>query len=134
MMQSQFNKAAVAPALSAKESFGDLLGDLAGHSAAIVKNELELAKTELSQKISDYTKGFAVLGIGAVLLLLGTGVLCAAAVNALAFYVGYTVAALIVGGVLLLASCLILWIGIKQIKEIRPSLDQSIATLEEIVP
>lgn len=133
-MNTQFSKAAVAPALATKESFGDLLGDLAGHSAAIVKNELELAKTELSQKLSDYVKGITVLAVGAVLLLLGAGVLCASAVNALAFYVGFTMAALIVGGVLLLASCLILWIGVKQVKEIRPRLDQSIAALEEIVP
>ena len=79
MTRTEINRASIIPSLEAKESLGELLSDLAGHSAALVKNEFELASTELREKASGYSKGIVILVIGMAIVLLSAGALSAAA-------------------------------------------------------
>lgn len=114
------------------ESVGELLGELATHSAALVRSELELAGTELYKKTAEYGAGVSIAGIGAVLALLGGGSLCAAGIIALSFVIGLAPAALIVGALLLLSGSLTFLAGWKRLKSVRPRLNETLKTLEEL--
>src|SRR5215210_7624015 len=85
-----------------RESFGELLGQLANDSAALVRDEIALAKQEMSEKISSFRSGVVTVAIGGVVALIGVLALIAAAIIGLAHYMDAGIAALIVGGVLAL--------------------------------
>ncbi len=105
------------PTPSPKTSVAVLLSDLANHSAALVKNELELFATELHEKAREYRQGVIKLLVGAFVALLAAIVLSGAIINALSQYLGLTIAALLYGSVLLLISSLFIAKGKRELKE-----------------
>ncbi len=121
--ERNFNTSGVAA--PARASVSELLGEVAEHSIALVKNELELVKAELREKALDCRKGVIQLVIGAIAACLSALALSAALINALAQVVGFTAAAFIYGGILLFISSLFIWGGLKEIKQSQPPLDKS---------
>src|ERR1044072_8231854 len=81
-----------------RESFGELLGQLANNSAALVRDEIALAKQEMNEKVKSFRSGLVTTAIGGVVALLGILALIAAAIIGLAHYMDAGLAALIVGG------------------------------------
>src|SRR5260370_162010 len=81
-----------------RESFGELLGQLANNSAALVRDEIELAKQEMSEKVGVLRSGLLVVAVGALTGLVAILTLTAAAVIGLATLVGPGYSALIIGG------------------------------------
>jgi len=63
---------------------GDLLGGLAGDISNLFRKEIELAKTEASEKLGSVLGGVELLIAGAVVAMGAVGVLFAAIVTALA--------------------------------------------------
>jgi hypothetical protein len=109
----------VAPAASLeRESAAGLLSRLLGDFTALVRNEVALAKAELSEAANSAKAGLAALAIAAALLLAGSLTLIAAIVLALAEVMEPWLAALIVGGVLALVGFVLLQ-GAK--KKLQPS-------------
>jgi xanthine/uracil permease len=90
-----------APA-SADRPLGELLADLSRNLGLLVRQEIELAKTEIQQKTSRLAKDATAVGIGAGIAFAGGLALVAALVLLLVrFGVAPWVSALLVGGVIL---------------------------------
>jgi len=90
-------------------SVGELLRDLASDSAALVQQELTLARTEAQEKLNQTMAGAAALMAAALLALAGFVVLLQAAVYGLEeFGLDPWLAAVIVGGVVLVIGLLLL--------------------------
>lgn len=114
-----------------RESFGELLGQLANNSAALVRDEIALAKQEMSEKVSTLKTGVITVAIGALIALVAVFALTAAAIIGLANYVGPGYSALIIGAVLAIGGGVIAMSGIGQIKRTSLKPRQTIRTLEE---
>jgi uncharacterized membrane protein YqjE len=114
-----------------RESIGDLLGQLANDSAALIRDQMELAKQELKEKLKELRVFAIVIAAGATVALLGVSVLCAAAVIALTRYVGPGYAALIVGGVLTLAGGIVVLTAVSRLQRTKLTPELTIETLQE---
>lgn len=114
-----------------RESFGELLGQLANNSAALVRDEIALAKQEMSEKVSSFRAGVVTTAVGGGIALLGVLALIAAAIIGLAHYMDAGLAALIVGVVLALIGGIIAFVGIGRLKRTSLKPKQTIKTLEE---
>ena len=90
------------PTRGRDESTAGLLSRLLDDAAALAKNEIALAKSELRGAIGDFKVGLASLAMAAVVLLAGVLTLVAAGVIALATVMEWWLAALIVGAALAL--------------------------------
>jgi hypothetical protein len=100
-----------------ESTISELLGELAQSSAALIRDELTLAKQEVREKLSAFRVGLVVVAIGAVIGLVALITLCAAVVIALAAYVGAWQAALIVGTILALTSGVTASVGLRRLKQ-----------------
>jgi hypothetical protein len=114
-----------------RESLTDLIGDLASQSAGLVRDEVALAKQEISEKLVSLRSGVITLGFGASLAMSAFLVLCAAAVAGLAEYLKVWQAALIVGGLLALIAGILVSMGISRLTQTSLKPKQTIKTLEE---
>jgi uncharacterized membrane protein YqjE len=114
-----------------RESFGQLIGQLTEHSAALVRDEMALAKQELKESTRSLSRGLVTVAIGSFLGLIALGTLAAAAVIGLAHYVSAGYAALIVGGALAVLALSVALVGINRLKRTSLSPEQTIETLKE---
>jgi hypothetical protein len=100
-----------------ESTISELLVELANNSAALIRDELTLAKQEVREKLSAFQSGLIVVAIGAVIGLIALITLCAAAVIALAAYVGAWQAALIIGAILALTAGVTTSVGLRRLKQ-----------------
>lgn len=114
-----------------RESFGELLSQLANHSAALVRDEMALAKQELRESVRSLQQGVVTLAIGAVIGLIALGTLAASAVVGLAHFMDAGYAALIVGASLALIAGIFASVGINRLKRTTLTPEQTMETLEE---
>ncbi|TCH97479.1 phage holin family protein [Roseococcus sp. SYP-B2431] len=82
-----------------QRSVPDLLGDLVTQATTLVRQEVQLARAEINEKVSSVGAAIGAMAIGGILLLAALIILLQAAVAALVEYAGLpaTIAALIVG-------------------------------------
>jgi hypothetical protein len=113
------------------ESFGELLSQLANNSAALVRDEIALAKREMGEKLERVQSGALTTAIGAIVGLIGLMALTAAAIAGLATIVGVGLSALIIGLALGLIGAALAMKGIGQIKRTSLKPEETIKTLEE---
>lgn len=113
------------------ESFGTLLADLASQSADLVRDEITLAKQELSEKVSLYPMPLVSLLLGGIIGLMAALVLCAALIIWVGERIGFGWAATIIGAVLAVISIIVLMIGKAQLSTLSLKPDVTIKTLEE---
>ena len=99
----------IAPHAKAERSLATLLADVAGETVELVRQELALARTEAQDKLHQTMSGAAELAIAALFALAGFIILLQAAVYGLEEF-GFDpwLAAVIVGGVVLLIGILLL--------------------------
>jgi hypothetical protein len=114
-----------------RESFGELLGELANNSAALVRDEIELAKQEMTEKVSVLRSGAVTIAIGGLIGFIALLTLTAAAVAGLAHVMDTGLAALLVGVVLAIIGGSIAFIGIGRLKRTSLKPAQTMETLEE---
>jgi len=76
---------------------GELFSELGTELRTLLQEEMELARTEISEKFSRLLKDVAAVGVGAVLGLVGFLVLVAALVLGLGMFMQLWASALIVG-------------------------------------
>jgi hypothetical protein len=114
-----------------RESFGELLGELANNSAALVRDEIELAKQEMREKVSVLRSGAVTIAVGGLLAFVALLTLTAAAVAGLAHVMDTALAALLVGVVLAAVGGSIAFIGIGRLKRTSLKPQQTMETLEE---
>jgi hypothetical protein len=98
-------------------SIPDLLSVLIHQLTDLVRTEGELARAEVSEGMSRMMRGVALAGAGAVLLIPALVVLLNAAVAALVENgLSASLAALIVGGVVLIVGIVLVMVGVKSLK------------------
>jgi uncharacterized membrane protein YqjE len=114
-----------------RESWGELIGELAGQLVGLARDEVALARNELEQKLKTVQSAAAVVAIGAITALIATLSICAAVIIALAEYVGPWQSALIVGLVLGIAAGVTVLIGVSRFKRTSLKPEKTIETLEE---
>jgi hypothetical protein len=100
-----------------ESTISELLGELAKSSAALIRDEITLAKQEVREKLSAFQVGLIIIAIGAVIGLVALITLCAAVVIALAAYIGAWQAALIVGIILALTAGVTASVGLQRLKQ-----------------
>jgi uncharacterized membrane protein YqjE len=113
---------------------GELVKDLSTQVSTLVRQELELAKVELSAKGKQAGIGAGILGGAGVLALCGVGALVATAILALATAVDGWLAALIVAVVLLATAGVLAVLGKARTKRAVPPMpEQAVETIKEDV-
>jgi hypothetical protein len=101
---------------------------VADHARSFVRLELQLAASELKQKVVALAAGIALVVLAGVLLLYGIGFAFAAAATAIAKAVPMWAALLIVGGGLALFSGLLAVVGVTLLRRGAPPVpEQAIA-------
>ena len=114
-------------------SIGELINDLSQDVTQLVRQEVQLAKVEMQQKLTRITTDLASLAAGGVVAALGGLALTAAVILLLIHPVGLSpwLAALIVGVVLGVASLVLLRRGIIDLKRTDPTPRRTIETIRE---
>jgi hypothetical protein len=100
-----------------RESFTELLGQLANNSAAVVHDEIELVIQGIREKVRAVRSGVLMVATGAVISFAAFLSLCAALIIGLTFYMAPVIAALVTGAALALIGVVIAFIGFKQLKK-----------------
>ena len=80
-----------------ERSIGELFSDLARDTSTLIRQEVALAKVEMSEKASRAGKDIALIAGGALVAYLGVLLLLVAAVIGLGHLIGYGFSALILG-------------------------------------
>jgi uncharacterized membrane protein YqjE len=115
-------------------SLGELFGKLSTELTTLIRQELELAKAELSQKGKQVGQGAGLLGGGAVLGLLAAGALTAAIIAALDLAMATWLAALIVAVVYGAIAAVLALRGKTKVQEAAPPVpEQTVDTVKEDV-
>lgn len=116
-----------------EESIGALLKQLSEQTSTLVKQELELARAELTEKGKEAGVGAGLLGGGGVVALLAAGALTAAIIAALATGMPTWLAALIVAVVYGIAAAVLALSGKNKVTHATPPAPQTVETIKEDV-
>jgi uncharacterized membrane protein YqjE len=114
-----------------QESFTELLAELAGKSAMLVREEVSLARQELKENIRDIKPSVTMLVLGMGGAVLAVISLLAALVLALSQYWEPWQAALAVGIGLAVTAGIIISVALSKMKRARIKPEQTLVTLEE---
>ncbi len=116
---------------SAERPLGELFTELANETGTLVRQEVNLAKTEMTEKAVTAAKQSAVLGAGGALLHVAVISLAGAAVAALAMLMQLWLAALIVGVVVMGLGFALVQTGLAGLRRINPVPVATVRTLKE---
>lgn len=111
-----------------------LLRRLSDQTSLLAREEVALAKAELSEKGRRASRGAGMFGAAALLALYGVGALIAAGIVALALALSTWLSALIVGAALLLLAGIAALAGRAQVRRATPPMPrQTVETVKEDV-
>ena len=114
-----------------ERSLGELFADLSRQTSVLIRQEVALAKAELSQKASTAGKNVGFIAAGGAVLYAGFLVILAAIVILLAKVVAWWLAALIVGVIVAVAGFVLIDRGLESLKKLNPVSGQTVETLKE---
>jgi VIT1/CCC1 family predicted Fe2+/Mn2+ transporter len=100
-----------------RESFSELLGQLANSSAAVVHDEIELVIQGIREKVKAVRGGVLTVLAGAVISFGAFMSLCAAVIIGLTSYMAPVLAALVTAAALALIGVVIAVIGYRRLKK-----------------
>jgi Putative Actinobacterial Holin-X, holin superfamily III len=123
------------PELKQERSIGELFGQLTQDMTLLVRQELLLARTEITEKISRLIANVVSVAAGGVVAYAGALALVAALILGLHELADISpwIAALIVGAVLALAGYFMLQRGLKELKRVELSPRRTVETLKDDV-
>ncbi len=110
------NKAVNKDPTTQRESFTELLGQLANNSAAVFHDEIELVLQRIREKVKAVRSGVLTVAIGVVISFAAFMSLCAALIIELTSYMAPVIAAIVTGAALGLIGIVMAFIGYKQLK------------------
>ncbi|MBW3636146.1 MAG: phage holin family protein [Armatimonadetes bacterium] len=119
------------PNSSEERSLGELLGDLSRETTTLLRQELKLAQTELSDKATKIAKDIAALAVGGAVAYAGMLLLLMAIAfglaTVMALWLAFLLVGVVVGGIgfVLVTKCL------SDIKKTSLAPQQTIETLKE---
>lgn len=114
-----------------ERSIGDLFSELASETSTLVRQEFQLAKTEMTQKATSAGKDVGMLGAGGALAYAGLLAVIAAVIIGLGEFIPMWLSALIVGLVVIGIGYMLVQRGLTALKQIEPAPRQTIETLKE---
>lgn len=97
-------------------SLGTLIAELGRQSTALFRQEIQLARTEVGQKLSQAGSGAAELAVGGLVAFLGIQCLLAALIIGLANWMEWWIAALAVGVLVLLVGSGLIMAGLNNLR------------------
>jgi uncharacterized membrane protein YqjE len=112
-------------------SLGELFSTLASQTSTLVRQEVDLAKTELTQKATRASREAGMIGLGGALALGGYLALVATLIIVLDLFMPLWAAALVVGLVLAGIGYAIIQQGLKGLRRVDPAPRQTIATIKD---
>jgi hypothetical protein len=116
--------------IRSERSITELLSDALGQVVKLIGNEFDLAKAELSTKVSQVGRGIMMIGIGAVFLIPALIMLLLSAAAGL-MHAGFSdpVAYLLTGGAAIVIAAVLVGVGISRLSgdALKPSM-----TLEQL--
>lgn len=117
MSDHEHNQALGGP-VQEKRTIGELVAGVSESFSTLVRDEIKLAQTQLTEKVTGLGKGAGFLAVAGVLLALyAVPVLLWAAIYGIATALPLWAAALIVGGVLVLIAVILALVGLKMLKK-----------------
>jgi uncharacterized membrane protein YqjE len=117
-----------------EQSIGELVKDLATETSTLVRQEIDLAKAEMTERGKQAGKGAGILGAAALVGLLAAGALTACLIAALDLAMATWLAALVVTVVFGAIAAALAMTGRKQIQEAAPPVpEQAIDSVKEDV-
>ncbi|MGH7580068.1 MAG: phage holin family protein [Gemmatimonadales bacterium] len=119
--------------LSQERSIGELFGQLSQDVSLLVRQESQLAKTEIQEKISRASRDLASLATGGIVALVGGLALTAAIILLLVDPVGLEpwLAALLVGVLFAGGGFLLLRGGLRDLKTMDPAPRRTVESIKE---
>jgi hypothetical protein len=115
-----------------ERSLGELFGDLARDTGTLVRQEVELAKTEMTQKASRAARDIGLLAAGGLVAYAGfLGILAAIVLGLVAAGLDAWLAALLVGAVVAAVGALLVQRGLSALKREELAPRQTVETLKE---
>jgi hypothetical protein len=116
-----------------ERSLGELFGELSEDVGLLLRQEAQLAKTEMQQKLSRVTTDLVALASGGVVALVGTLALTSAVILLLIDPVGLKpwLAALLVGALLAVAGWAMLQRGLKNLQRTDPTPRRTVETIKD---
>lgn len=116
-----------------ERSIGELFGELSQDMGLLVRQEAQLAKTEMQAKLSKVTTDLVSLGAGGTVALVGGLALTAFLILLLIDPIGLKpwLAALIVGVVFGLGGWIMLQRGLKNLKQVDPTPRRTVDTIKD---
>jgi uncharacterized membrane protein len=116
-----------------ERSIGELFGELSQDMALLVRQEAQLAKTEMQTKLSKVTGDLISLAAGGIVALVGGLALTATVILLLIDPIGLKpwLAALIVGLLLGIVGWVMLQRGLKDLKRTDPTPRRTVETIKE---
>lgn len=112
-------------------SLGDLFSRLSEQASTLIRQEIQLAQTEMTRKATKAGRNAAFIALGAVIALGAFFSVIAALILVLAQVMEAWLAALIVAVVLAIAAALLIQYGISKLKQIDPAPRRTIETMRE---
>ena len=112
-------------------SIGQLLGELVTEMTTLVRQEVQLAQTELSHKAAQVGKNLGFLAVGGMVAYAGLLAIIAAVILLLDTFMDAWIAALIVGVVVALVGYLLVQKGLTALKNVDLTPRQTIESLKE---
>jgi hypothetical protein len=104
--------------ITQRESFSELLGQLAINSATVVRDEIELVIQGIREKMTAARSGVITLVIGAGISFGAFMSLCAALIIWLTSFMALIMASLVTGAALALVGGIIAFIGYRKLKTV----------------
>ena len=123
------------PELRQERSIGELFGQLSQDMTLLVRQEIQLARTEMSDKMSRFTTNLVSVLSGGFVAYLGGLALVAALILAIRDLANISLAlsALIVGAVLAIVGYVMLQKGVKELKRVDLAPRRTVETLKDDV-
>jgi ABC-type multidrug transport system fused ATPase/permease subunit len=116
---------------SSQASMGRLFRDLANDLSELTRKEIQLAQTEMTEKVSHASKAVISMAAGGFVAYAGLLVLMAAAVLGLATYMPYWLSAVIVGGLALIIGLIMLQSGRSALQQTNITPEKTVDSLKE---
>ena len=114
-----------------ERSIGELFAELSQKTATLVRQEIELAKVEMTQKASRVGKNVGFLVIGSVVAYTGLLAVVAAVIILLGEVMAYWLSAAIIGVVIAAVGAVLVVKGANTLRQEEPTPRETVETLQE---